>query len=256
MDTKSVRPGTPVWWTVPQAIAWIVGRSELSVERVAGVRTLYTTQQRLLGVQPASRGDQPPISLDRAPLVLIQAARSGRLTIKGCLTGTAELKPAPVGSLSAPRLCDRDGDSCLEDNSPFANRSSYWKDLWVYAEECMNQWPAPLGARSDGANDVVIGGSGEQGQIPTYLAAPKYSTTAVPEQFMKWAEEQHHSGTIITVPMAGDAMRGPKSENGARRIGGQLAAGTGLSRETIRAWVKTLPSDWYAHQGVPPFRKK
>jgi hypothetical protein len=147
MDTKAVRPGTPQpVWTVPQAIAWIVGRSALSVERVTGVRSLYTALQRLLDVHPVSHGNQLPISLDRAPLALIQSAQTRGLTILGSLMGKAEPEPVPVGSLSAPRLCDREGKACIEDNSPFANRNNYWTDLWVHAEECMSEWPAPVKA--------------------------------------------------------------------------------------------------------------
>lgn len=92
-------------------------------------------------------------------------------------------------------------------------------------------------------------------ELPTYRPAASYSASAVPNQFTRWAEERNRGGVIITAPMAEDAMRGPKNENGDR-AGGLLAEGTGLSRETIRAWVATLPNEWRARRGEPPSRTK
>lgn len=90
-------------------------------------------------------------------------------------------------------------------------------------------------------------------QFPTYAAQPTYRTDEVPDQFRDWAKERNLGGIIITVPLAEDAMRGPADDSG-QRAGGLLAPGVGLSRETIRAWVKSLPDGWIAVQGTPPAR--
>ena len=46
---------------------------------------------------------------------------------------------------------------------------------------------------------------------PTYPLDVTYSAKAVPEQFMRWAEEQRQAGVIITGGMAEDATRGPRT---------------------------------------------
>jgi hypothetical protein len=104
-----------------------------------------------------------------------------------------------------------------------------------------------------GADDGVIGSRSGQPQTPTYPISQTYSASAVPKQFTQWAEAQNRAGVIITAPLAEDAMRGPKNENGVR-TGGLLPEGTGLARDTIRKWVKELDSSWRAEHGVPPSR--
>ncbi len=129
----------------------------------------------------------------------------------------------------------------------------FWSGLFIRSDECMSEWPASVRAHANAAKD--IDGRCEESQIPTYLPVPNYSAGAVPEQFMRWAEVQHLASVIITVPMAEDAMRGPKDSVG-NRSGGILKQGNGLSRETIRAWVRTLNSEWVAKQGETPSRRK
>ena len=85
---------------------------------------------------------------------------------------------------------------------------------------------------------------------PTYPSPVMYSSERVPEEFSSWADAQHKAGVIITVPMAEDTMRG------VERRGGLLMAGRGLSRETIRAWIKSLPNGWYALRGETPSRRR
>lgn len=93
------------------------------------------------------------------------------------------------------------------------------------------------------------------GSLPTYSPEPTYSPGNAPDEFKSWADEQHSEGIVITVAAAEDAMRGPQDENG-NRFGGRLRQGVGLSRDTIREWVKTLPDGWYALRGETPSRKR
>jgi hypothetical protein len=92
-------------------------------------------------------------------------------------------------------------------------------------------------------------------QFPSYPDPVVYSAENVPEQFNAWARSQRDVGTIITEDLAQDAMRGRKNVKG-ERAGGLLTAGRGLSRDTIRAWINTLQSDWVADRGVPPSRSR
>jgi hypothetical protein len=43
---------------------------------------------------------------------------------------------------------------------------------------------------------------------------------------------------------------------GGQRSRRDLVAGARLSREIIRAWMKTLPDGWCANRGESPFRRK
>src|SRR5262249_43441222 len=95
----------------------------------------------------------------------------------------------------------------------------------------------------------------EPPRAPTYASPITYSANKVPDQFHVWARAQHEAGIVITADNAEDAMRGPKDRNG-HRSGGQLVPGVGLSRETIRAWMKTLPDGWCATRGESPTRRK
>jgi hypothetical protein len=92
-----------------------------------------------------------------------------------------------------------------------------------------------------------------KGQRPIYEKPPVYFLTEVPAQFKAWAKEQRDAGKTITLGRAQDAMRGRKDSDG-KRTRGLLAPGRGLSRETIDAWVKSLPEEHRAKRGEPPSR--
>jgi hypothetical protein len=95
----------------------------------------------------------------------------------------------------------------------------------------------------------------QSAQLPTYPPAVTYSADRVPEEFTRWAHDQHKADILITEDRAQDAMRGPEDDAGHRR-GGLLIQGVGLSRDTIRKWVSSLPEGWRAKQGVPPSRQR
>jgi hypothetical protein len=95
-----------------------------------------------------------------------------------------------------------------------------------------------------------------EAQVPTYTPPVTYSPDNVPDQFKVWLRKRIELGTIITVPMAYDAMAGLADSDG-KRPGGILQMGTGLARDTIAEWVKSeVPADFRAERGVPPSRKK
>lgn len=124
-----------VWWSVAQAVAWLVERSELALTRAASVRTL----KGLPRLQPISVGGEIPISQEAAPRELINSARMGRITIRGRAFGIGDLEDVPVHSDF--RLQDHNGTLCIGDSSLYRGSSKYWSDLWVQDNECRRVWP-------------------------------------------------------------------------------------------------------------------
>ena len=243
---------TPPWWTVVQAVVWIITRSLLLVERASGIRT-FAAQQRLQELRPVSVGDDPPISLAAAPAELNRSIRDGSVGIYGRRGGSEPQKRVPMrGHLQAPWLANH-GNEVRLDNETMLRARDYWADLWVRSDECMNRWPAPA---ADAASSPSISATAARSPAsPTYAPDEKYSPAKIPEQFHKWAKEHHDAERIITEDMALDAMIGPKDGTG-KRSGGKLAPGKHLVRKTVRAWLHSLPEDWQATRGIPPSRRR
>jgi hypothetical protein len=148
------KTGTAKWWTVVQAITWIVWRRLLLVERAAGIRTIAALQ-RLQELRPVAVGDDPPISPAEAPAELVRAARDGRVAIHGRRGGSGKREAGSGkrdsvrlrGYLQAPWLADH-GNEVRLTNEQMTRTGDYWTDLWVRSDECMAEWPGfpqPIG---------------------------------------------------------------------------------------------------------------
>lgn len=137
------------------------------------------------------------------------------------------------------------------ESSVEGNPLDRWRDALADPPLITNGRPAP----TDPATGPLAGPPTGSPRAPTYASPITYSADKVPEQFQEWARAQHDAGIVITADNAEDAMRGAKGRNG-HRSGGRLVHGTGLSRETIRAWMKTLPDGWCATRGESPTRRK
>ena len=133
---------TDRWWSVPQALAWIVTRDESRVERASSLRSIASLQ-RASGLPPVSTGDGPPISLAAAPAELLRAARRRRVTVMGRL-GQDEATPVPIRQDT--RLWDHGGRPCLGDET-MRRAGGLWSELWIRADECKACWPPPNGRR-------------------------------------------------------------------------------------------------------------
>lgn len=238
------------WWSVVQAVAWIVGRSLLLVERASGMRT-FAALRRLQELKPVSVGDDPPISLEAAPAELDRAAREERVGIYGRRGSGALTRVSLRGHLQTPWLADH-GNEVRLSNEQMARTGDYWADLWVLLDECMNRWPADPVA--DTTSPVSTPATAPP-QKPTYHREVEYSPSRVPKQFEQWAKKQHKAEGIVTEQAALDAMIGPKDATG-KRSGGKLAPGKHLVRKTVRAWLHSLPEDWRAARGTPPTRRR
>jgi hypothetical protein len=149
MSAKSVE--APQWWSVPQAIVWIVSGSASSVEDARPLVTIASLKQ--LALLPISTGEGPPRSLNDARAELMRAARAEEIGISGQREdGVRELVSVPM--LKASNLIDLNGlYECMpciikakEPLQPDSGR--HWLRLWIRADECMRRWPG-LAPRRD-----------------------------------------------------------------------------------------------------------
>jgi hypothetical protein len=262
MDEKSVTGGG--WWTLPQALVWIVTRREARVLEASGATAFDEVIRRNLAPNFSSK--DPPIPAEAALHELKRAASKNQISIIGRRWGTEEAKQVPVDDSSV--LGDRRGRAIVGTPSSYRD-GDYWTHLVVRPAECKARWPIEPPRIIDPATHTILppppprmprfGASfvdrptSASPRAATYAPKETYSRERVPEEFKTWARDQHKAGIIITADLAEDAMRGPKN-NAGRRTAGLLVEGTGLSRETIRAWVRTLDAEWVAKQGVPPAR--
>ncbi len=133
------------WWSVPQALVWIVTRRESHVLRAASLRTTASLR-RLTGIRSLSGSEEPPVTLAAAPDELAQAWRTRRIALYG-----REWGKGPSRSIRGHRrLCLRDhrGDVCLGDRSLYFDTRRFWSSLSVRADECRSCWPSPVNQTS------------------------------------------------------------------------------------------------------------
>jgi hypothetical protein len=176
MDVEQTQEGDQhaEWWSVVQAIAWIVEGTSQAVERAASVRGIQGLQG--LRLRPTSRGDGPPVSLSAAPADLLRAARLGRLMIHGRQGVTSELQTVPVRYEDRAILNDLRGQLCFGDEK-MQRAGQLWLDLSVRADECRRQWPERLsisGQPDDGdKQDVASGGMGARSADSDSVSHPQ-----------------------------------------------------------------------------------
>jgi hypothetical protein len=170
---ESVKAGN--WWSVPQAIVWIVSGSESSVEDARPHITIASLRE--LALVPISTGEGAPLSLNDARAQLMRAAGAEKIGISGQRpNGQRELIPA--SALKVSRLFDLNGlNDCMPcimegtktathalsiedlvnlDDAAFKDATEkflqpteprrHWLHLWVRADECRRQWPMPMKA--------------------------------------------------------------------------------------------------------------
>jgi len=210
----------PQWWSVPQAIVWIVGRDLAVAERartVGDIDALETWEE--MPAQPATPPTgEPPISQAAALGELLRAAIVGRIEIRGHYKGTDESRPVPVQSLRAPRLRDyHPYGPVVADGFWSHSPGDFWANLWIKADKCMKRWPGA--ARSAPVVTNWVGRS-------------------APPAFVSWAKRQQRAGIIVTYGSAVEAMK--------------HALPTSPGRATLRAWIKDLPDAQRAKRGTPP----
>jgi hypothetical protein len=133
---ESIKAGP--WWSVPQAIVWIVSRSAAAAGDAEGIKFLSGLSQLELIAKSPPDGD-PPITLWYAPDALLQAAIRGELAITGLDCGTGKQGRVRMVDLKGPRWKPYAGGEAIVDNE-----GSAWAELWVRADECMKRWPGDI----------------------------------------------------------------------------------------------------------------
>jgi hypothetical protein len=152
------------WWSIPQAVVWIVTRSDAEILRAD--RTTVLSQVARLALRPASDAKGPPVSARAAVDELQRAWHARRLALAGRANGRGP--SASVAAASHLRIQDHRDEVCVGDDGLYRGAGRFWSDLWVRADDCRRCWPAPSRpgvttsasppARSAGppADDVVV----------------------------------------------------------------------------------------------------
>lgn len=151
VESSAAEDGSQQWWSVPQAVVWIVARSESQVLRAAGARMLATLE-RMTGIWPAAGPQEPPVTLTAAPDELRRAWQAGRLAIFGRERGTGPATRVPA----RPDLWISDwrGEVSIGDVSKYRG-TRFWSGLFVRAEDCKRCWQAPAGQAGQAAADLA-----------------------------------------------------------------------------------------------------
>jgi hypothetical protein len=129
------------WWSIPQALVWIVTRSESQVSRVANLPTIASLR-RLTGIRSLSVPEEAPMTLAAAPDELAQAWRTRRIALYGREWGKGPSRSIPArGDLW---LRDHNGEVCLGDRSLYFDTRRFWSKLSVRADDCKRRWSSPV----------------------------------------------------------------------------------------------------------------
>jgi hypothetical protein len=129
----------PIWWSIPQAIVWIVTRSDTQTLRAGRASTLAQTLRMALG--PTSHTKEPPASAKTAVDELHRGWQAGHIAISGRLHGKGPSRSVPIGTHL--HIQDHRRVVCIGDASLYRGTSRFWSDLWVRADDCRRCWPAP-----------------------------------------------------------------------------------------------------------------
>jgi hypothetical protein len=251
------------WWSAPQAVVWMVTRSEDAVDEAGGDRVFEDAVLRT-HLRPVQVGRSVPISFDTARVDLLRAACAGRLKIIGRKWGTSEPVEVPValdfiiGDLDA-----EDGFGLRASIGAPSSRQTirtalpirmpptpYWRDLYVDAAECKENWPAPVAAPTVTAERTrnVAGEISAQADAPEPASRRDRNGHAIgspPPEFEAWARTEEEEGrAVIAIDGNTGAWAAMKSTFPTRPP----------ARETVGSWVKTLPEERQAKQGTPPNR--
>jgi hypothetical protein len=256
-------------WSVAQACMWIGTRDEAQANGLNRRCTIFEagftifegdltpSQSQALeaGAPDANIDDGTLDGMAQRKLVwdarhdLLDALRSNKLIAIGRANGmgdTVQINPELWPGLT---LCDEPGDrpgrGVVARPEDGLNLSATWFDEVSRAVDDVRRiWPANPPAEH---SVTLTAEEGEQptkvepktASSPTYSSRGRYSPDKIPDQFREWALAQHNAGVTITAALVLEAMRE------------SLVPGVGLSRETVRKWVKSLPTDWVAKRGTP-----
>jgi len=209
---------------------------------------LWDQNAEHFGPQKADRPGTAWIELTKKKLLAACAYGALKMTGRSLYGGPS--REIPAEAFATFRFFEHDRVDCL--GPPGLVDADCWRDLRLQANDVRHVFPA--GSSGDGASSPSTSAivqlppaEGEEAKeiesktAPTY-ASGNYLPDKVPDQFKEWAQARRNAEVIITEALALKAMK---------EI---LLPGARLSRETVRAWLKTLPPDWRAPRGTSPSR--
>jgi hypothetical protein len=135
------------WWSIPQAVAWIVTCSDMQVLR-AGKASMLSQIARM-ALRPTSHSKDPPISAKAAVEELQKAWQARRIAISGRVKRSGPSSSIPVDP--DLRIQEHHGEVWIGDASLYRGVSRFWSDLWVRGDDCKRCWSAPPGQRARGS---------------------------------------------------------------------------------------------------------
>src|SRR5262249_5967396 len=129
------------WWSIPQAVVWIVTRSDAHVLQAGKARTLSHVAR--MALRPTSHTKEPPTSARAAVDELQRAWQARRIAISGRVEGRGPSQSVPIGPDF--QIQDPHGAVCIGDGSLYRDVGRFWSDLWVRADDFKRCWSAPSG---------------------------------------------------------------------------------------------------------------
>jgi hypothetical protein len=164
-----------LWWSVPQAIVWIVTRSETQPLRADGVRTLAGVK-RMKGIRPESGRDEPPVSLAAAPNELLHAWRARRIRLVGRKWGKEPSRS--IAARSDLRLREYRGETCLGYKTLYFDTNPFWSNLSVRADDCKRCWPAPAAETKPGFRAVTVANCSSDSEVLAFIEEKRHALRA------------------------------------------------------------------------------
>jgi hypothetical protein len=150
------------WWSVPQALIWIVTRSESQVLRAANLRTTASIL-RLTGIKSLSVPEEPPVALAAAPDQLVQAWQARRIALYGREHGKGPSRS--IRGRAGHCLRDHLGDVCLGERTLYFDTRRFWSNLAVRVDDCRRCWPSPLNQTSRTSRRLTAAGHPSDRQV-------------------------------------------------------------------------------------------
>lgn len=163
------------WWSVPQAIVWMVTRSESQLLRADSVRTLAGLE-RMKWVKPVSGVNEPPVSLVAAPNELLHAWRARRIRLAGRKWGREPSRS--IAARSDPRLRDYRGEVCLGNKTLYFDANPFWSNLSVRADDCKRCWPAPAAEKKPGFRAVAVSDCPSDSEVLAFIEIKRQALRA------------------------------------------------------------------------------
>jgi hypothetical protein len=163
------------WWSIPQAIVWIVTRSESQLLRADGVRTLAGVE-RMKGITPASGMNEPPVSLEAAANELLHAWRARRIRLVGRKWGKEPSRSIAAGS--GLRLRDHRGEVCLGNKTLYFDTNPFWSNLSVRAGDSKQCWPAPAAEKKSGFRAVTAANCPSDSEVLAFMEEKRHALRA------------------------------------------------------------------------------